>query len=187
MSQPNLAQCYALIEKYYADNPECKRILTTHVEMVRAKALEIADRVAHLNPDRNFIEEASLLHDIGIFKTNTPSIHCHGTEPYIAHGYLGRELLEAEGLPRHALVADRHTGSGLAKDEIIAQKLPIPARDMLPLSIEEKIVCYADCFYTKKPDRLKIPKTIDEIRASFMKSDLKAALARFDELHALLG
>lgn len=187
MSQLNLAQCYALIEKYYADNPECKRILTTHVEMVRAKALEIADRVAHLNPDRNFIEEASLLHDIGIFKTNTPSIHCYGTEPYIAHGYLGRELLEVEGLPRHALVADRHTGSGLAKDEIIAQKLPIPARDMLPLSIEEKIVCYADCFYTKKPDRLTIPKTIDEIRASFIKSDLKAALARFEELHALLG
>jgi len=53
-----------------------------------------------------FIEEAALLHDIGIFNTNLPKIGCYGRHPYISHGYLGRELLENEGLAAHALVCE---------------------------------------------------------------------------------
>ncbi len=181
-----IEKSYALIEKYYGDNPPLKNIYITHVEMVRDKALKVAEHVAHLNPNLEFIAEASLLHDIGIFKTNCPEIFCHGTADYIEHGYLGREILDAEGLPLHGLVAERHTGSGITKQEIIDQKLPLPVRDMLPLSLEEKIVCYADCFYSKNPARLREEKSPEAVRASLLKFG-EACAARFDELHKLLG
>ena len=90
-----------------------------------------------------------MLHDIGIFYCNAPNIHCHGTHTYIEHGYLGAELLRNEGFPKHALVAERHTGTGITIEQIIREDLPIPERDYCPQSIEEKIVCYADKFYLK--------------------------------------
>ena len=39
-------------------------------------------------------------------------------------------------------------------EEIISQHLPIsPPRDLLPESVEEKLVCYADKFFSKShPD-----------------------------------
>ena len=58
-------------------------------------------------------------------------------------------MLRAEGLPRHALVAERHTGSGITMEQVIREDLPIPVQDYLPVSLEERIICYADKFYSK--------------------------------------
>ena len=57
--------------------------------------------------------------------------------------------MRSEGYPRHALVCERHTGAGLSLEDIIAQNLPVPHRDMLPVSMEEQVVCFADKFYSK--------------------------------------
>jgi len=107
-----------IIEKYYKDNPGAKDILIAHGEMVAKKATELAKKVKHLNPDLKFIKEAAILHDIGIFLTNAPQINCYGDKPYICHGYLGRELLEKEGLPKYALVCERHVGVGITIENI---------------------------------------------------------------------
>ena len=173
-----------LIQKYYKPKSEACKILVVHSEMVTQKALAFAERVKHLNPDLQFIEEAAMLHDIGIFMTYSPGIYCHGEAPYIMHGPLGRALLEKEGLPRHALVAERHTGVGLSKEDIIRQNLPIPHRDMLPITIEEKIICFADVFYGKTPGKLHEEKSIEKITKKFEKygeENLKR-LAEFREL-----
>ncbi len=53
--------------------------------------------------DRLFIEEAALLHDIGVCQVHAPGLGLHGRHPYIMHGVLGREILEREGYPLHAL------------------------------------------------------------------------------------
>ena len=45
---------------------------------------------------------------------------CYGDKDYICHGYLGRALLEKEGLPAHALVCERHVGVGLSISDIRA-------------------------------------------------------------------
>ena len=87
--------------------------------------------------------------DIGIFLTHTPDLGCTGVHPYVCHGYLGRELLEEKGLFRHALVCERHVGVGISAADIHREKLPLPARDMRPVSIEEEIICYADKFFSK--------------------------------------
>src|SRR3989344_500817 len=121
-----------LIQKYYDQDSQTYYFLVEHEKMVVKKALELAERVRHLNPDLEFIKEAGMMHDIGIFLTNDQILGCGGDKPYIAHGYLGRELLEKEGYPRHALVCERHVGTGITIEEIEKQNLPLPKRDMLP-------------------------------------------------------
>jgi uncharacterized protein len=37
---------------------------------------------------------------------------------------------------------------------------------MFPTTLEEKIISYADLFYSKKPGRLTTPKTLEEVKAS---------------------
>ena len=103
--------------------------------------------------DVQFMEEAAMLHDIGIYRCDAPSIHCHGTEPYLRHGPIGGEILRAEGLPRHARVAERHTGTGLPGYE--------------PETLEEQIICYADKFYSKS--RLDRVLTVAETAQSLEK------------------
>jgi uncharacterized protein len=153
-----------LLKKYYDPDSEAFRVLVTHSEMVTQKALELAEKISHLNPNRQFIHEASMLHDIGILFTDSPQIGCFGNHPYVLHGTLGRELLEKEGYPRHALVCERHVGTGFSKEDIIRQNLPLPHRDMLPVSLEEQIICFADKFFTKKDGELRKERSIDDIR-----------------------
>lgn len=170
-----------LIRKYYDPASEAYEILTIHSRMVTAKALDIVDRHPEWHLDRDFVEEAAMLHDVGIFLTNAPSIDCHGSEPYIRHGVLGAELLrEREGLPRHALVCERHTGTGLTLEEILREGYPLPHREMVPLSLEEQIICFADCFYSKShTDRLEEEKSIESLRKKQQKYG-EDNLARFD-------
>ena len=138
-----------LIDAYYPEDNERKHILLVHWRLVDEKALRFADGHPVFNLDKDFLYEAGMLHDIGIFLTNAPGIFCFGDQPYICHGYLGADLMRREGYPRHALVCERHTGAGLSLDDIIAQNLPVPHRDMLPVSMEEQVICFDDKFYYK--------------------------------------
>ncbi|MBQ1633572.1 MAG: HD domain-containing protein [Bacteroidaceae bacterium] len=148
-----------LIHKYYAGQPELEQILLKHSEDVAQKVLEIAEAHPEFHLDRQFIYEAAMLHDIGILYVDAPGICCHGTKPYICHGMLGAELLRNEGLPAHARVAERHTGTGLTKEEILRQSLPLPPRDFVPETLEEKIICYADKFFSKSHlEEVKTPE-----------------------------
>ncbi len=131
---------------------------------LRTAKLELSRAVPDLQPDPVFIEEAAMLHDIGILLTDELRLGCHGSDPYICHGVLGRRILEDEGLPRHALVCERHIGVGLTHQEIKRQQLPLPMRDMLPMTIEEKLVCLADKFFSKKQGSLKTEKPLEAIR-----------------------
>lgn len=151
----------------------------SHCRSVAQKALDIA-AACHLPLDTADIEGAAMLHDIGIFRTDAPGIECRGTEPYICHGIIGGELLRAEGAPEQwARVAERHTGSGLTANEIEEQKLPLPHRDYLPETLLERLVCYADKFFSKSgsPDE----KPLAAVRAS-LAGHGSATLQRFDAL-----
>ena len=137
-----------IIDKYYSGDGDLRTILIIHSQSVARKALQIVSLHPELNLDREFIEEAAMLHDIGIIKTDAPGIKCFGTEPYICHGILGAEMLRQEGLPRHARVCERHTGAGLSLNEIVSQNLPLPHQDFLPETLEEQVICYADKFFS---------------------------------------
>lgn len=174
----------SIINKYYKPGTKLYHILLTHSRSVADKALSICKNHPELNIDVQFVEEAAMLHDIGIFRTNAPGIECYGDKPYICHGTIGAELLRNEGFPHHALVAERHTGTGISHEEIIKQKLPIPLQDYLPISIEEQLICYADKFYSKT--HLDREKTLEQARKSLIKYG-QEGLKRFDYWSTLFG
>lgn len=150
-----------IIGKFYPPGSDTHTILVNHSRQVAKKSLEIARNLAHPDLDLEFIEQAAMLHDIGIFLTASPDIGCTGDAPYICHGYLGRKLLDKEGLdPVYGLVAERHTGAGISLDTIIRHNLPLPRRDMVPRTLAEKIICCADKFFSKTPEKRHQKRTV---------------------------
>ena len=142
-----------LIDKYYGNYPALREVLVTHSRQVADRALRIVDAHPEWTEqglvDRAFVEEAAMLHDIGIRECDAPGIHCHGTEPYIRHGIIGGRMLREDNWIRHARVCERHTGTGLTAWDIEQQQLPLPHEDFMPEELEEQVVCYADKFYSK--------------------------------------
>jgi uncharacterized protein len=132
--------------------------------------------------DPVFVEEAAMLHDIGVVLCNAPRIYCMGTHSYIEHGYLGAEILRKEGLPKHAGVAERHTGTGITIEQIVREQLPMPLQDYCPRTLEEKLICYADKFYSKT--KLGQDKPMSKIRQHMWQYGSDAVM-RFDELQTL--
>lgn len=142
----------SIIDKYYEEG-ELKRILLVHSQSVTRRALQIVSLHPELHLDARFVEEAAMLHDIGIIRCDAPGIQCFGTEPYLRHGAVGAEMLRAEGFERHARVCERHTGAGLP--------------GFLPETLEEQVICYADKFYSKS--HLDEEKTIEQAAQSLAK------------------
>ncbi len=189
----------ALLHRYYPEDNALRRMLLHHSRQVCARALQIVERHPELGANRNLVEAGAMLHDIGIFLTDAPGIHCHGTAHYILHGSLGAQLLrnEAEQLKEEKLqevqlqevqlqevepqaiqlqeelhfyealarICERHTGTGLTRQTIIERGLPDPQQDLLPETIEEQIICYADKFYSKShlERERTIPQTLQSL------------------------
>lgn len=154
----------AVIESCCRPGSRAHAIILSHGIQVRDKALEVA-RGLDLPPSRlEFIAQAALLHDIGIIATATPELGCHGSLPYVCHGEMGGRMLEARRLPQHARVCRTHVGVGLTAKEITERGLPLEPRDMLPLSLEEQIICYADKFFSKNGGRPR-EKSLEEVVA----------------------
>lgn len=177
----------AIIERFYTPGSASHRILLEHGRLVAEKSRAAAARVLHLHPDLAFVEDAALLHDIGIFLTDSPGLGCVGKEPYIRHGVLGRRLLDEIGLPRHGLVCERHIGVGISLEDMRRHRLPLPAREMLPLSIEEQIICFADKFFSKNGDgRPSREKSVESILGS-LRPHGEDKVERFREWMALFA
>ncbi len=152
-----------LIDKYYRDHAQARRILLAHSHQVAGLAVAVAEHVMRSEPvDKEFVAQSAMLHDIGILYTDTPKLGCHGDQPYMAHGIIGAELLVQENLPRHALVCERHIGVGLNVEDITLQDLPLPLRDMRPQTLEERIVAYADLFFSKTHKGMRTVKKVRE-------------------------
>ena len=145
-----------IINKYYPEENELRHILLTHSRSVADKSLWIADRHPELSLDKDFLYEAAMLHDIGIFLTDAAGIHCFGDKPYICHGYLG---------------------AGLSLEGIFAQDLPVPHREMVPVSLEEQAICFADKFYSKT--HLEKEKSVEKARKSLERYG-EEGVRRFD-------
>ena len=186
----------ALLHRYYPEDNALRRMLLHHSRQVCARALQIVERHPELDANHHLVEAGAMLHDIGIFLTDAPGIHCHGTAHYILHGSLGAQLLrnEAKQLKKEkqqeeqlkeeqlqaiqlqeelhfyealARICERHTGTGLTRQTIIERGLPDPQQDLLPETIEEQIICYADKFYRKS--HLERERTIAQTLQSLEK------------------
>lgn len=192
-----------IIDKYYPEGTPLRDIYLRHCRQVADKALAIANAKKLDTLDREEIEAAAMLHDIGIFLCDAPGIECRGTEHYLRHGLLGADLLRKEGMlaagslsaanaqatvgmfERMACVAERHTGSGITREEIIADDLPLPIdRCFLPESKLERLICYADKFFSKSGSMEEKP--LGKVMVSMSRFGPEP-YARFRALHNEFG
>lgn len=152
-----------LLKKYFQG--ESLEIITVHGRVVAELAVAIGRAIGLEAGEISFLEEAAMLHDIGVCRIHAPGIGVYGAFPYITHGIHGRDILNQEELPRHALVCERHIGVGLTVADIREQNLPLPCYDMTPQSVAEEIICFADLFYSKNPHKLSCRKTPEKVRS----------------------
>ena len=152
-----------LLGRYFAG--DALAVIVAHGRSVAGLSLKVCQVLELSEDDCRFVEEAALLHDIGVCRVRAPGIGMEGGFPYLMHGIIGRDILETEGLPRHALVCERHIGVGLTVEDIIRQELPLPHRDMSPVTTCEQIICFADLFYSKSPGRISLQKSPEQVRS----------------------
>lgn len=184
------ADVMRIIDFHYPEDTPLKRLLLTHSRQVRDKALAILDAHPEIKLDRRFAAAAAMVHDLGIGRCDAPGICCTGSEPYLAHGIIGGALVRAYAarigadLEALARVCERHTGAGITADEVRRQALPIPARDHLPETVGEKLICYADKFFSKSGDLQE--KSLERVRRGLAKFG-PDTLARFDDMDRRFG
>ena len=126
---PSREQAIELLRKY-----NCPPKVINHCEEVAKLALEIASKLEKkgIKVDLKLVEAGALLHDIGRSKSHA-----------VDHGVVGAEIAELEGLPEAAVkIIRRHVGGGITAQE--AEKFGWPKDIYEPLTLEEKIVSYAD-------------------------------------------
>ncbi len=161
-----------LLRKHAASKEAFDKVLA-HSKAVQKIALRIAEKVRGV--DRDFISIASLLHDIGRFDYPPGK----GT---IMHGVRGAQILREEGIDdRYALVCERHLGAGITKEEIRRQKLPLPVKDYVPLTLEEKIITYADLLL-KGEKEVPFEEMLDKYRKELGEDVAKQLIWLHDEI-----
>lgn len=100
--------------------------------------------------DANLVRIGCLLHDIGVYTLLDADGKVQVGGNYVTHGIEGEKILEQEGFPEAiSRFAAHHTGVGLSKQDVIEQKLPLPATDYLAETDEEELIMYADKFHSK--------------------------------------
>lgn len=176
-----------LLRHFYPEDTPLRRLLILHSTQVRDKALQILSnpKCASLGINVQLVNDGAILHDIGIVECDAPGILCNGASPYLLHGVIGAKMLRKYGaehgvdMEPYARICERHTGAGLTKEDIIRQQLPMEIRDYLPETMEEKLVCLADKFFSKSGEQKEKP--VERVRASMLKFG-EDTLARFDAL-----
>ena len=121
--------------KKHSNSEESFQKVLAHAKAVQKVAIRIAEKVKGI--DMYKIKIGSLLHDIGRFS-------CPPGKDTCRHGLIGGEILRKEGFDDLAPIAERHLGVGIRKEDIIGQKLPLPGKDFVPETREEKIITHAD-------------------------------------------
>ena len=182
----------AVIRHFYPQDTPLRRLLLHHSTQVRDKALAIlaSPSCPPHDLDPQLVSAGAMLHDVGILQCHAPSILCEGSRPYIAHGIIGAEMLRDYGrtfgldMEPFARICERHTGMGITAREVREQQLPIPERDYLPETLEEKLICLADKFFSKSGDMQEKP--VSAVRRSLEKFG-PDTVARFDALCRLFG
>lgn len=109
----------------------CNEGVIKHCIAVAELALEIARR-HYGTVDEELIFRGALLHDIGRARSHS-----------IDHGFVGGEIARELDLEENIVrIIQRHVGAGITAEE--AKETGLPAVDLMPETMEEKIVAHTD-------------------------------------------
>ena len=122
------AEACIILDKYANGAP-----WTRHCFAVSSLATYLSNIFATKYPvNIEYVRTASLLHDIGRFKTHDP----------ILHGVEGYKLLVELGHADEAFICASHILYGLTSSE--AEQYGLPKRDYIPVSFEERVIPLVD-------------------------------------------
>lgn len=160
---PSREQALKLLREYH-----CSSKVIAHSRAVAELSLETAKACQKrgLKVDLELVEAGALLHDLGRSKTHS-----------VNHVVAGAEIAKAENLPDSVIaVIERHLGGGIT--EVEAKELGWPEGNYIPVSLEEKIVSFADKL-VETSKRVPIDLTINRLR----EKNLTAAAERVQRIH----
>ncbi len=158
---------YSMSEIEILHREGCTEDVIKHCIMVSKKALEIADRI-EIPLNKDLIRRGALLHDLG---------RCEAHD--ITHGVKGAKIAEKLGISRDVInIIERHVGAGITAKE--AAKAGLPRKDYLPVTLEEKIVSYADNL-TLESRTISFEESLDKFNKILGKGH--PAIKRMEDLH----
>jgi uncharacterized protein len=155
---------------------QCSVKVIKHCRAVTKLALEIAEacRQKGLNVDLELVEVGALLHDVGRSKTHT-----------VNHAVVGAEIAKSAGLPESVIsIIKRHVGGGISVSE--AEKLGWPKDVYVPITLEEKIVSYADKLI-EGSKRVPIEITIKKLSKELKGDSAERVRKLHEEITGLVG
>lgn len=168
---PSREQAIDLLRK-----SNCSPRVISHCEAVAELAMETACKLEKkgLKIDLNLLQVGALLHDLGRSKTHT-----------VDHAVIGAEIAEEAGLPVLVVrIIKRHVGGGITPEE--AEKFGWPKDVYVPITLEEKIVSYADKLieHSKKGP---IESEIEQLRNEHKDDAAERVRRLYEEITSLLG
>lgn len=154
----------------------CSAQVIAHCEAVAKLAKETAEicQKKGLNVDVKLVEIGGLLHDVGRSKTHT-----------VNHVIAGVEIATKVGLPTSVIsIIKRHVGGGITDAE--AAELGWPKDNYVPVTLEEKIVSYADKLVeTSGPVPIEI--TVNRLREEKLDSAAERVLKLHNEIEHIIS
>ena len=154
----------------------CSKKVIKHCKAVTELALETASSLKDkgFKIDFELVEIGALLHDIGRSKTHN-----------VNHGLVGAEIVKSAGLPEPVVsIVKRHMGGGITASE--AEWLGWPKGVYVPVTLEEKVVSYADKLI-EKGKRAPIEVTIDKFKEQGMQEAAERVRKLYAEITSLIG
>jgi uncharacterized protein len=168
---PSRAQALQLLHEY-----GCSPAVIRHCEAVAEIALKTAKALQEkgFKIDSDLVEIGALLHDIGRTKTHT-----------VNHAVVGAEIAASAGLPENVVsIIKRHVGGGITAAE--AEKFGWAKDVYVPLTLEEKIVSYADKLI-EDGRQASIEVTIRKLAAEHKEDAAERVRRLYEEIEHLLG
>ncbi len=155
---------------------QCSPKVIKHCKAVAKLAVETAEKCKEkgLNVNLKLVEIGALLHDIGRSKTH--SVH---------HAVVGAEILKAADLPEPVIsIIKKHVGGGITASE--AEQLGWPKDVYIPVTLEEKIVSYADKLI-ENAKRAPIEITLEELAREHGQDAAERVLELHKEITKIIG
>lgn len=168
MTVPSRNTCMDILEK-----AGCSEDVVDHSRLVEALAHAIGEAINEMHPetvDMQLVTAGALLHDLGRARSHD-----------IQHVRHGVEMAEELGLdPPVVEIIRRHVGGGLSLVDSV--EMGLPAWDMMPTTLEEKIVCHSDTLVGARGRR-----TLKQTLKHIGKKGSPIYVKRVKELHRLLS
>lgn len=159
MRIPTRTEAINLLKSYGCDKLTWYKDISVlkHSKIISKQCLKVAQRIMDSGYEVNLdlVQAGALLHDLAMPLIDKEIVRCQ-------HGFMGGKILRKLGYPEVAKITERHYGSGLSKEEIIQNNLPLPRKDFVPKTVEEKIVNFVDRL--SNPTALQKKKLVEEVK-----------------------